>query len=132
MRLLAKFLENLTFFANFSIFLTLAVFPASWNPFFWIPQEFLGGYSLFHWIFSLEMTCSGANMSKKNGEKSYHHHHPHKVASNDMALSGIQTGNDLWCLPAFLGHIYTQETPCWASGSSGSHEDDVYCGPEIT
>ena len=43
---MGKGFENHSFVADFSIFLSFVVFPASWNPFFRIPYEFLRGYSL--------------------------------------------------------------------------------------
>jgi len=37
----------LPFFVNFATFVTFARFAASWDPFFWIPDEFLRGFTLF-------------------------------------------------------------------------------------
>ena len=49
MLIYAKIMENLSFLPIFSIFLTLSVPTASWNPFFRIPCKF------FHWCRSLSL-----------------------------------------------------------------------------
>ena len=61
--------KNLSFLADFPIFLTFAVSPASRDPFFRIPDDFLRQYRLFHRILLMKMTCINANMSKKTGKK---------------------------------------------------------------
>ena len=66
MRLLAKFLENLPFFANFSIFLTLAAFPASWDPFFRIPCKFLRRYRSLSLNFLHKNGLFHANLCKNH------------------------------------------------------------------
>ena len=86
--------KNLSFLANFPIFLTFAVSPASRDPFFWIPDDFLRQSWLFHRILMMKMTFINAYRSKKQ-EKSHCHHHPQKVATKNMTLTGIQSGNGL-------------------------------------
>ena len=62
-------MKNLAFLAYFPIYLTFAVSPASRDPFFRIPDDFLRKFRLFHQILLMKMACINANTSKKTGKK---------------------------------------------------------------
>ena len=69
MQMLAKIMENLSFFAVLSIFLTLAVATASWDPFFRIPCKFLRGYRSFSLNFLHESGLYQCKLEQKRLKK---------------------------------------------------------------
>ena len=90
----AKGMKNPSFVADFSVFLSFVVFPASWNPFFRIPCEFLRGYSLSYWNLFVEITFIDANTSKR--------HRKSVVFGQFFHFSHI------CCLPSFSGPLFSR------------------------
>ena len=64
----AKIMENLSFLPIFSIFLTLAVPTAFWNPFFRIPCKFLRRYRSLSLNFLHKNSLFHANLCKNHGK----------------------------------------------------------------
>ena len=72
MLIYAKIMENLSILPIFSIFLTLAVSTASWDPFFWIPYDFLHGYRSFLLNFHHENSLYQDQHEQKEVKKGHH------------------------------------------------------------
>ena len=68
MQMSAKIIKNQSFLPIFSIFLTLAVPTASWNPFFRIPCKFLRRYRSFSLNFLHKNGLFHANLCKNHGK----------------------------------------------------------------
>ena len=72
MLIYAKIMENLSILPIFSIFPTLAVSTASWDPLFRIPYDFLHEYRSFFLNFHHENSLYQEKHEQKEVKKGHH------------------------------------------------------------